>query len=48
MPSGLTRWVDAPDVVWVFGAQPDDGAVFVIQPLLLFVALRQLQTFFTP
>ena len=40
--------VDAPDVIRVFGAQTDDGTIFVIQPLLLFMALRQLQTFFPP
>ena len=40
--------VDAPDVIWIFWPEADDRAIFVIQPLLLFMALRLLQAFFTP
>ena len=40
--------VDGPNVVGMCGPQPDDGAVFVIKPLVLLMLTRWLQTLFTP
>jgi hypothetical protein len=38
----------APDMVLIFGAQPDDRAVLVIEALPLPVTLRYLETLFPP
>ena len=40
--------VHAPDMVAVLRAEPDDGAVFVIEAFALRMALRELQAFFPP
>ena len=40
--------VDGPNVVGMCGPQPDDGAVFVIKPLVLLMLTQWLQTLFTP
>ena len=40
--------VHAPDMVAVLRAQPDDGAVFVVEAFALLMALRELQAFFPP
>ena len=40
--------VDGPNVVGMCGPQPDDGAVFVIKPLVLLMLKQWLQTLFTP
>ncbi len=40
--------IDAPDVIWILWSQPDDGTIFVIKPFALPVALRELQSLFTP
>ncbi len=38
----------APDMFAVLRAQPDDGAVFVVEAFALLMALRELQAFFPP
>jgi len=38
----------APDMVLIFGAQPDDRAVLVIEALPLPMTLRYLETLFPP
>ena len=40
--------VDAPDVVRMRGAQPDDRTVLVVKPSPLLVPLRQLKSLFAP
>jgi len=40
--------VYAPDMVLIPGAQPDDRAVLVIEPLPLPLTLRYLETLFPP
>ena len=40
--------VDGPDVVEVFGPQPDDETVFVIKPPAFLMAMGKLQSFFVP
>ena len=40
--------INAPDVVRVFRAQADDGAIFMIKTFSFLVALWELQTFFAP
>ena len=40
--------VDAPDVVRMRGAQPDDRTVLVVKPSPLLVPLRQLKSLFPP
>ena len=40
--------VDAPDMIGILGAQANDRAVLVVEPLSLLMTLRQLQAFFAP
>ena len=40
--------INAPDVVRIIGAKPDDGAVLVIKTLPFLVAFGELQPFFSP
>ena len=40
--------VDATDVPGILRSKPNDGAVLMIQPFLLLMAMGQLQPFFSP
>ena len=40
--------VHTPDVVLVLRAQPDNGAVFVVETFALLMAFRELQTLLSP
>ena len=40
--------VDATDVPGILRSKPNDGAVLMIQPFPLLMAMRQLQPFFSP